>query len=203
MQLKLNMNTLSKTILAVLVTAVITCGPFCQHVQATQITGNITFVGSVSLNTKSASNATIVTAWHGLGAGGLPQVASHDGGFDGFVGDGDAVTIAFPWSFNSGSVPNFWSVDGFVFNLSSSSITAQGGGAVTVNGTGTISGNGFDLTGGTWSFTTQNPSAHSKFSFSAATGSVPDGGSAVALLGIALVGIEGLRRSLRAKIASR
>jgi len=145
----------------------------------------------------------MVTGWHGLGAGGLPQVQSHDGSFSGLVTDGDAVTIAFPWSFNSGAVPNFWTVDGFVFNLSSSSITMQGGGSVTVNGTGTISGNGFDLTSGTWSFTTQNPSAHARFSFSASGGTVPDGGSAVALLGIALVGIECLRRGLQAKVTSR
>ena len=197
--MQLSMKIRSQTTLAVLATAVITCGLFCQHVQATQITGDITFEGSVSLNTKSVNTATMVTGWHGLGAGGMPQVASHDGGFDGIVKDGDAVTIAFPWSFNSGSVPNFWTVDGFVFNLSTSSITVQGSGSVAVSGTGTISGNGFDLTGGTWSFTTQNPSAHSKFSFSAASGSVPDGGSAVALLGIALAGIEGLRRGLRTK----
>jgi len=147
----------------------------------------------------------MVTGWHGLGAGGLPQVLSHDGSFNGFVTDGDAVTIAFPWSFNSGAVPNFWRVDGFVFNLTTSSITMQGGGAVAVEGTGTISGNGFGLTSGTWSFTTQNPSAKSRFSFSASGAAVPEGGSAVALLGIALVGIEGLRRSLQvqAKITSR
>jgi VPDSG-CTERM motif len=197
------MKSLLKTIL---VAAIITCGLFAQHVQAVQITGNITFTGTCSLNTNSASTATMVTGWHGLGAGGLPQVASHDGSFNGIVTDGDAVTIAFPWSFNSGAVPNFWRVDSFVFNLTTSSITVQGGGSVTVNGTGTISGNGFDTTAGTWSFTTQNPSAHSRFSFSAASGSVPDGGSAVALLGIALVGIEGLRRSLQpkqAKVTSR
>jgi hypothetical protein len=145
----------------------------------------------------------MVTGWHGLGAGGLPQVQSHDGSFTGLVTDGDAVTIAFPWSFNSGAVPNFWRVDGFVFNLTSSSITSQGGGSVTVAGTGTISGNGFDLTAGTWNFSTQNPSAHARFSFSAAGGAVPDGGSGVALLGIALVGIECLRRGLQAKITSR
>ena len=75
---------------------------------------------------------------------------------------------------------------------------------MTVAGTGTISGNGFDVTSGTWNFTTQNPSAHARFSFSAASGgAVPDGGSGVALLGIALVGIECLRRGLQAKITSR
>ncbi len=196
------MKNLSKTILVI---AIIAGGLFCQHVQAVQITGNITFAGTCSLNTKSASTATMVTGWHGLGAGGLPQVASHDGSFNGSVTDGDAVTIAFPWSFNSGAVPNFWRVDGFVFNLTTSSVSMQGGGAVAVAGTGTISGNGFDQTSGSWSFTTQNPSAHSRFSFSASGGAVPEGGSAVALLGIALVGIECLRRSLpaKAKVTSR
>src|SRR6266852_4029324 len=107
------MKNLSKTILVI---AIITSGLFCQHVQAVQITGNITFAGTCSLNTKSASTATMVTGWHGLGAGGLPQVLSHDGSFN---------------------------------------------------------------------------------------GSVTDGGSGVALLGIALVGIECLRRGLQAKITSR
>jgi hypothetical protein len=202
----IKMKTLLGRILAALSTVVVTGGLFCQHVQAVQIDGDITFVGTVSLDAKSVGKANMVTGWHGLGAGGLPQVASVDGDFGSFVKDGDAVTIAFPWSFNSGAVPNFWSVDGFVFNLTSSSITVQGLDAVAVSGTGTISGHGFALTDGTWNFTTQNPSAHAKFSFSAAAGAVPavpDGGSGVALLGIALVGIEGLRRTLQAKIAAR
>src|SRR6266446_7557191 len=137
--MRLTMKTLLRTML---VTAIITCGLFSQHVQAVQITGNITFTGSCTLNTNSASTATMVTGWHGLGAGGLPQVLSHDGSFNGSVTDGDAVTIAFSWSFNSGAVPNYWQVDGFVFNLTSSSISMQGGSSVTVDGTGTISGNG-------------------------------------------------------------
>jgi len=174
------------------------CGLFTQQVQAVAIKGNITFTGTASLNANSANTATMVTGWHGFGLGGLPQVADHDGDFNGFVTDGDAVTIAFPWSFNSGAVPNFWSVDGFVFNLTSSSIIAQGSGSVTVAGTGTISGNGFGPTFGRWNFTTQNPSANSRFSFSAAGGAVPDGGSGVALLGIALTGVEVLRRKLKA-----
>jgi hypothetical protein len=192
------MKRLSKTILAVLVTAIVTCGLLSQHAQAVSIKGNITFTGTASLNTNSANTATTVTGWHGFGSGGLPQVADHDGDFNGFVTDGDAVTIVFPWAFNSGAVPNFWSVDGFVFNLTSSSIIAQGSGSVTVAGTGTISGHGFDQTSGTWNFTTQNPSANSRFSFSAAgAAGVPDGGAGVALLGIALTGVEVLRRKLK------
>ena len=45
---------------------------------------------------------------------------------------------------------------------------------------------------------TQNPSANGIFSFSAAGQAVPDGGSAVAVLGLALVGVEVLRRKRKA-----
>jgi hypothetical protein len=57
-------------------------------------------------------------------------------------------------------------------------------------------GNGFDPTFMTWSFTTQDPRTGRPrvFSFSAASGSVPDGGSTVALLGLAIVGVEALRQ---------
>ena len=60
-------------------------------------------------------------------------------------------------------------------------------------------GNGFDATPGVWAFTSQNAGGrpHSTFSFSANTAAVPDSGSAVALLGLALTGIEVLRRTLR------
>jgi len=171
------------------------------------MTGNITFAGSVELNSSDANAATQVTAWHGLATGDKPQVQSHDGNFSPFVTNGDGVTFFAPWNFNSGPIPNFWSVDGFTFSLTSSSITPdQDPNSVTVDGTGFVSGNGFMATAGSWHFTTQNPSATdngiAKFSFSAATGAVaqvPDGGSSVALLGIALAGVEAVRRKIRAR----
>jgi VPDSG-CTERM motif len=183
----------TKTILAMLAIGFISCALFSEQAQATPITGNITFFGTVSLD-GNANTATMVTAYHGLGGAGSPFVASADGSFTGL--DGFAATFTAPWSFNSGAVANFWSVGGFVFNLFSSSITVQAGGSLIVDGTGTITGNGLDATAGSWHFTTQNPSARGVFSFSAATGAVPDGGSAVALLGIAFLGLEGLRRKL-------
>jgi hypothetical protein len=192
------MKNLPKTILAVLATSFVSCALFSQQAQATQMTGNITLFGTATLN-GNANTATMVTAYHGLGGMGSPFVASADGSFTGL--DGLAVTFTTPSSFNSGAVASFWSVGGFVFNLISSSITVQAGGSLIVDGIGTITGNGFDVTAGSWHFTTQNPSARGVFSFSAATGTsdVPDGGSAVALLGIAFVGLEGLRRMLRAR----
>jgi hypothetical protein len=51
-----------------------------------------------------------------------------------------------------------------------------------------------------WSFTTQSAGGitRTSFSFSANNAAVPDGGSAVALLGLTLIGIEMLRRKLKA-----
>jgi hypothetical protein len=145
---------------------------------AQAITGDITFAGSVSLNTSSANTATTVTAWHGLAPGDLPQVQSVDGTFASFVNPGDGTTFHAPWSFNSGPVSSFWSVDGFTFDLTSSTITNQANGSVSVIGTGQVSHMNFTTTPGTWSFTTQDPSANSRFSFSAASAAVPEPGAA-------------------------
>ena len=54
------------------------------------------------------------------------------------------MTMAAPWNFNSGPLAGLWSVGGFTFNLTASSIVMQGNGFLTVSGTGTITGNGFD-----------------------------------------------------------
>src|ERR1700730_9450359 len=124
------MKGLSKTVLAVLATGVLSCAVFSQQAQATAIQGNINFAGGVLLT------STIVT---------------HNTSF------------------------------------------------LSISGTGIVSGNGFDPTNMDWSFTTQSSGGrtHTLFSFSANGVAVPDSGSAVALLGLALIGIEVLRRKLR------
>ena len=78
-------------------------------------------------------------------------------------------------------------------------------------GTGTLfitgPGSPYDAAGtsGAWSFTISNPTGttHDTFAFTFANSqtAVPDSGSALALLGIALAGIEGVRRALRARRA--
>ena len=174
------MKTLTKTILAVLATGLISCALFSQQAQADPITGAITFGGSVNMN-GNANTATAVTAWHGFGGVGSPVVIDRDGDFASFVAPGAAAAFTAPWVFNSGTVGTpapgpgvtaLWSVGGFTFNLVTSSVFSQGGGGLVVNGYGWITGNGFDDTYGTWSFSTQNPGVGSpaRFSFSAATG---------------------------------
>ena len=191
------MKSLHKIILSLLVTGA-SAGFFCTETQAQgPITGRITFAGSVELDAISVNNATMVTAWHGPGPGDKPQVQSRDGDFATFVNVFDDTTFTPTWTFNSGAVSNFWSVDGFTFSLTSSAILQQGNGFLVVTGLGNVSGHGFASTPGTWSFTTQDPAASGEFSFSGSTAAVPEG-STVSLLMIGMLGlvaIQGWRRT--------
>jgi hypothetical protein len=176
-----------------------------QSVQATAITGSIGFSGiGVTLDNSSASTATAVTSW-------IAPVVSGDAGSFAVVANNTPAVFTAPWNFNTGSSVNpFWAVGGFTFNLLSSSIVSQGGtagvnGFVVVSGVGVVSGNSFDPTAMTWSFTTQDPSSGlaangaPTWSFSAsANTAVPDGGATVMLLGIALSGLALLKKKLTA-----
>ena len=172
----------------------ISCALLSQSAQAAGlISGDITFAGTVTLDTASAGTATKVTAWHGLSttpSSGLPQVQDAEGDFATFITAGDGVLFHAPWSFNSGAIASFWSVDGFTFDLLSSSIASpRPSDAVTADGVGTISGHGFDPTPGTFHFTTQNPSADAQFSFSASGEAVPEPMTIVSFLsGSSLLG---------------
>ena len=189
------MKSSSPTILALSAIGLLSVGFFGQRAQAQAITGNITWGGGVQLDTSSAANATMVISngWSGGSTTpivGAPQVQSRDGTFATFVAVGDGTAFASPWSFNSGAINNFWSVDGFQFDLTASTITNQGGtagtdGFVFVTGTGFVSRTGLITTPGIFSFSTQDPAAGSPevFSFSASSSAVPEG-STVALLGI-------------------
>ena|SRR5947207_4553745 len=191
-------NRSSKTILVFFALGLISCALCVQQAQAVAITGAITFAGGVTLDTDTVNTATKVTSWLDEN-GDMPTVQSASGSFAGLAGA--TATFAFPWSFGSGQAM-LWQVGGFTFNLIASTIVSQiGDGFLAVIGTGTVSGNGYATTTGvTWSFTVQDDSSNGVFSFSAGSEAIPDGGATVALLGVALAGIEGTRRKLmRAK----
>jgi VPDSG-CTERM motif len=99
-----------------------------------------------------------------------------------------------PTRFSTG----LWSVGGFTFDLLSSTVVTRNASTLVIEGSGIVSGNGFDPTAMTWAFTTQNAGGRTRaiFSFSANGNAVPDGGSAVALLGLALTVTEAIRRKL-------
>jgi hypothetical protein len=157
---------------------------------ATSIDGMINIGGSVQFNGPFAT-ATTVTNW----------INAHveAGGTDDFAGIplNTAVTMT-PWTFSPSTfTPGLWSVAGFTFDLLTSTLVTHNNQFLTVTGTGTVKGPGFDDTAMEWSFSTQNLGG-TMFSFSATGVAVPDGGATVALLGLTLVGVELLRRKLKA-----
>ncbi|MFZ0917274.1 MAG: VPDSG-CTERM sorting domain-containing protein [Candidatus Udaeobacter sp.] len=185
-------NRSCKTILVFLALGLISCAFCVQQAQADPIQNVITFAGGAELNSGSVNTATAVTGWlDEMGNG--PTVQSVSGVFAQFANVGDTVTFTPTWSFNSGPIAMFWTVDGFTFDLIASHIIYQANGFLAVYGNGTITGHGYNKSG-TWRFSTQDDSSNGVFSFSAST--VPDGGATVALLGLALAGIEGIRRKL-------
>ena len=159
------------------------------------INGNITFAGAAIFDTNSLMTATRVNTFKNV------TVMSEDGDFASSVSDGDAVVMAQPYIFSpSTPTPGLWSVGGFTFDLATSTVDFRSSQALFITGTGTISGNGFMDTPGTWSFTTQTPFAgRGVFSFSSGSSAagVPDGGTTVALLGLAFFCVELARRKLK------
>jgi len=61
-----------------------------------------------------------------------------------------------------------------------------------IEGTGIITGNGFDPTPGVWSFS-QQAGRGTVLTFSGTTSAVPDGGMTLALLGAGLMGLAAFR----------
>jgi VPDSG-CTERM motif len=191
---------LSRTLLALLATGALGCGLFSQQAQATTVNGDIQFAGTVKLNTKSLATANSVVTWFDVfHHAGFSSVTSGSGDFAG-IASGTSASMPNVWIFGpSTPTPGFWSVGGFTFNLLSSTVVTQNASTLVIEGIGIVSGNGFDPTAMDWMFTTQSSGGRTRtqFSFSANGLALPDGGSAVALLGLALTGLELLRRKLR------
>lgn len=169
-------------------------------VQAIPINGTVSMGGEVNLNNSSLSSATSVTSWP------LVYVVADSGSF-GSIGAFTSVAMSStPWIFSPApgvGLNDLWSVGGFTFDFSSDSVSTSGA-FVDITGIGTISGNGYDATTFDWNLALEEPTTTgpTEFTFSAGAGAaaggstVPDGGLTVAFLGLALAGIEGLRRKL-------
>ena len=193
------MKNLTKTILGVLAIGFISCGLFSQQAQATSINGDIQFAGETRFDTNSLATAHRVVTWFDVfHNAGFSSVTSGTGDFAGIF-PGTQATMAQPWIFNpSTPTPGLWSVGGFSFDLLTSTIVTQNASTLVIEGTGIVSGNGFDPTSMDWSFTTQSAGGRTRttFSFSANGASVPDGGTTVMLLGAALGALGMARRFL-------
>ena len=121
------MKNISKTLLAVLATGVLSCAVFSQQAQASAIQGNINFAGAVQFNTHSLLTASRVNTWFDAhGNAGFSSVTSGGTGDFASIAAGTQATMAQPWIFNpSTPTPGLWSVGGFTFDLLSSTIVTQ------------------------------------------------------------------------------
>ena len=160
---------------------------------ATSITGDIVFDGKAKFNTRSLAQATEVSKWKSVG------VERDTGSFADLGSSEIPVTMVTPWVFAS-STPfsGLWSVGGFTFDLSSCSIVSRSGHSLDLEGTGRVSGNGFDLTSGDWAVTFRKHRRKCFFWFSFEADPitdkprgtpVPDSGSTGVLLALGLTGL--------------
>jgi hypothetical protein len=98
------------------------------------------------------------------------------------------------FTFNPAPTPvaaPLWTGGGFSFNLNSVNVSVQNANQLGFIGIGTLSGNYFDPTTGTWTMTIDANGG--SFTFSSGTVAVPEPDT-VFLLGIVLIGIVGISR---------
>ncbi|MDQ6626493.1 MAG: VPDSG-CTERM sorting domain-containing protein [Verrucomicrobiota bacterium] len=196
---------LSKTILAVLGTAALMSGMMSQSAQAIPINGSIGFNGS-GFGTQSGGTSTLTF-------NNPMTVDIRQGDYTGIPTGTSATFAPISWTgsgtsavLTSSNSPEWTIVFGgttYQFSLLSLTSATLTGGAVSLQGNGiaTIAGAinrdptfaSFSVqgTGNNFTFTIVQSST------SANGQAVPDGGSAIALLGVAVMGIEVLRRKLR------
>jgi len=178
---------LIKPLLASLAALVIASG-FALSAQADMITGMLNIAGTAHYDAPigSATQISMFVNVHTEGA--------NTGDFASILAN-VPVAMTSPYIFNpSTNTPMLWSVAGFTFNLTSTTIVFQSSLGILITGDGTISGNGFDPTPAQWSFS-QQAGKGTVLSFSATTetGPVPDGGMTLVLLGAGLAGLAVFR----------
>ena len=166
-------------------------------VQAIPITGGISLAGNYTVGGGDLNVATAFTAINNV------QVTSVGGNFAG-VGitlntPGSVVQNTF--SFNpfpgGGLVPLWYTVSGTAASfdlISLTSLLQPGDNTLTLKGTGILHLASYDNTPGSWVFTANQTGG--SFSFSSSNGSVPDGGTTVLLLGLAMGGLGFAKRYL-------
>ena len=178
---------------------------FALHLQAvpSPISGDISFSGTATIDSTSFVTATRFTAFQDIFVG-APSALSGD-----YTGtSGAAVTVTpFIWAPSTASTPinPLWTfVSGgntYSFDLSVLHVDYASPTGLLLSGLGTahITGPGVDAldTTGSWNFSAQTLGTAS-FTFSssttAAAQAVPDGGSSVAMLGGAFLGLGWLKR---------
>jgi hypothetical protein len=156
------------------------------------------FADGIDFNNPVAIQESISTgAYSGLQAATTASFVDLVGSYAfGVVGSVGAFSVSPFWTFTDGGI-------NYSFRLTSVTTNAIVGSGATISrvvgGTGVASVTGgssdYEDTFGEWQLSTSG--RRSTISFSAYTVAVPDSGSAVALLGLALLGVDAARRRIR------
>jgi hypothetical protein len=197
MKKKINM------MLAALGVAFLGSSVLCEQAQAIPINGSVEFFGSGTPSGSSPGSPTTIVftnPWKTLsGIGiyaGVPFGTAATFTDFSFTGDGTGAALV-------GSVTPLWAVSfggiNYAFDLLALTNGHTATGSMSFTGTGTAHATGFDDTFATWAI--QGSGNNFAFTISTSTttsvGGVPEGGTTVALFGIALLVIVVLRRQLR------
>jgi len=192
------MKNLPKSILAVLATALITCSLFSQNAQAVPVTGDVRFSGTTIVDAARTTFLSFSSVFV------QPGPLSATGDFAG--SQGSAVMMnGFQYNPFTSPVTPLWTFTNafgttFSFDLLTATAVMNTANFISIQGTGILFASGTinrDPTFGLFVLTATNTDGGFDFGFSSQTSAtVPEGGSVLALLGLALVGVEALRRKL-------
>jgi len=177
-------------------------------VQAVPISGSIYFTGGATLNgsgTDGLADATAFTGFSNLGVltatgsyspilvNGVSSVSFQTFSFAGGVLSPSPLQYLWSVTDDSGNTYTFEATDAMIV---SQYINSDGTSFLYITGGGYAFVNGGDQTAGAWSITdTGSSPTQATFTFGSAT-AVPDGGTTVMLLGVALSGFVLFRKKL-------
>ena len=163
-----------------------------QEASAIPIVGEVSFSGSYTINNSNLALATKFNTFTGVTVSALPT-----GDYSGLAGAAVTMTAFTFDPFPVGGVVPLWTIPsspGTSFDLLALNVAFESPTALLLTGSGIAHKTGRDDTPGTWVLSANT--LGTTFSFSSTNSSVPDGGTTVALLGMGLVGVEGMRRKL-------
>jgi hypothetical protein len=160
---------------------------------AAQINGGISFIGGFKPVDSSWKPTTLDVATGINFKGDAMRAGDCNGDFATYISCdplfGDVGTITdFQFAPFTTTIPNFWSIGGFAFELEGIAVDTQTTSQLALTGSGTITGNGFDATDGTWVFTGNQQGGTLTWSSSSASTPVESVPEPATLLGLGLVG---------------
>jgi len=191
------MQNKPQTILSLLAATLISCALFCPEARAVPIDGTITFLLTSVTATQGDPNIITFGSATTLFANGDYSVFPTPVTFQSisFSGSGDSATLTAPitlWEFTQGSKT-------YSFDLLSLDVASITSGSLALSGSGIAGISGMDDTVATFAMSSTSSGSVFEIVFGSTSASgtaVPDGGTTVALLGFAFVGVEALRKKL-------